>query len=80
MRRMLEDGKILKAAALASGVCPKTRARWVVRFRVEGIADLQDRSSSPHKLRNPALELPFVGSKPCDASDGTATGSNRSRA
>ena len=46
----------MKAAAVASGVCPKTVARWVVRFRAEGIADLQDRSSSLHKLCNPAPE------------------------
>ena len=43
-----------KAAAAAFGVCPKTTAKWVARFRTEGIAGLRDRSSRPHKLRQSA--------------------------
>ena len=42
-----------KATAVAFGVCPKTTAKWVARFRTEGIARLQDRSSRPHKLHHP---------------------------
>ena len=56
MRRVVEDGQTLKSAAAAFGVCPKTAAKWVVRFRTEGIAGLRDRSSRPHKLRQPTPE------------------------
>ena len=56
VRRVLEDGQTPKAAAVAFGVCPKTAAKWVARFRTEGIASLRDRSSRPHKLRHPTPE------------------------
>ena len=52
--RVVEDGQTPKAAAAAFGVCPKTAAKWVARFRTEGIAGLRDRSSRLHKLRPPA--------------------------
>ena len=45
-----------KAAAAAFGICPKTAAKWVARFRTESIAGLRYRSSRPHKLRQPAPE------------------------
>ena len=56
MRRVVEDGQIPKAAAAAFGICPKTAAKWVARFRTESIAGLRYRSSRPHKLRQPAPE------------------------
>ena len=51
--RVLGDGQTPKATAAAFGVCPKTAAKWVARFRIEGITSLRDRSSRPHKLRLP---------------------------
>ena len=51
VRRVVEDGQTPKAAAAAFGVCPKTAAKWVARFRTESIAGLRDRFSRPHKLR-----------------------------
>ncbi len=36
---------------MAVGVCPRTVRKWVKRFRAEGLAGLQDRSSRPHRLR-----------------------------
>ena len=35
------------------GVCPRTVRKWVDRYRCEGLAGLQDRSSRPHRLRRP---------------------------
>ena len=37
----------------ACGVCPRTVRKWVDRYRREGLAGLQDRSSRPHRLRQP---------------------------
>ena len=56
VRRVLEDGQPPKAAAATFGVCRKTAAKWTARFRTEGIASLQDRSSRLHKLRHPTPE------------------------
>ena len=56
VRYVAEDGQMPKAAAVAFGICPKTAAKWVVRFRTEDIADLRDRSFRPHKVRQPAPE------------------------
>ena len=50
VRRILEDRQTPKAVATAFGVCCKTVDKWVKRFQAEG---LQDRSSRPHKLRQP---------------------------
>src|SRR5215468_2997762 len=36
-----------------AGVCPRTVRKWVDRYRREGLAGLQDRSSRPHRLRRP---------------------------
>ncbi len=42
-----------KAAALAVGFCPRTVRKWLTRYSVEGLAGLEDRSSRPHRLRQP---------------------------
>jgi transposase InsO family protein len=51
--RLVESGQTPQAAARAAGVCPRTVRKWVDRFRKEGLAGLQDRSSRPHRLRQP---------------------------
>ena len=56
VRRVVEGGQTPKAAAAAFGICPKTAAKWAARFRTEGITGLRNRSSRPHKLRQPAPE------------------------
>jgi transposase InsO family protein len=53
VRRVLVEGQTPKAVATAFGVCVKTVGKWVERFRAEGEAGLQDRSSRPHRLRQP---------------------------
>ena len=47
--RQVESGQAPKAVAEAAGVCPRTVRKWVDRYRREGLAGLQDRSSRPHR-------------------------------
>src|ERR1051326_3359010 len=49
----VESGQTPKAVAEAAGVFPRTVRKWVDRYRREGLAGLQDRSSRPHRLRQP---------------------------
>jgi transposase InsO family protein len=49
--RQVESGQTPEAAARAAGVCPRTVRKWLARYRAEGVAGLQDRSSRPHRLR-----------------------------
>ena len=51
--RQVASGQTPKAVAEAVGVCPRTVRKWVDRYRCEGLAGLQDRSSRPHRLRRP---------------------------
>jgi transposase InsO family protein len=51
--RRVESGQTPKAVAEAAGVCPRTVRKWVERYRREGLTGLQDRSSRPHRLRQP---------------------------
>jgi transposase InsO family protein len=47
------------AAAAAAGVSERTAAKWLARWRAEGTAGLQDRSSAPRRVANrstPELE------------------------
>src|SRR5271163_3842522 len=51
--RQVESGQTLEAVAEGAGVCSPTVRKWVDRYRREGLAGLQDRSSRPHRLRQP---------------------------
>src|SRR3954471_10809614 len=51
--RQVESGYAPKAVAEAAGVCPRTVRKWVGRYRREGLAGLQDRSSRPRRLYRP---------------------------
>jgi transposase InsO family protein len=53
VRRVVEGGQRPEAVSAALGVCPGTVRKWVERFRAEGLAGLQDRSSRPNRLRRP---------------------------
>src|SRR5258708_6303973 len=57
MRRVVVEGQSKIVVAAAFGVCIETVRKWVRRFREEGEAGLMDRSSRPHRLRNPTPEL-----------------------
>jgi transposase InsO family protein len=50
---VLKHGMTLDAAAAASKVSTRTANKWVQRFKAEGLAGLQDRSSRPTRLRSP---------------------------
>ena len=52
-RRVIEEGQAPKAVATAFGVSVKTVGNWVERFKADGLAGMQDRSSRPHTLRQP---------------------------
>ena len=51
--RQVESGQTPETAARSAGVCPRTVRKWLARFRAEGVAGLQDRSSRPHRLHRP---------------------------
>ena len=50
-RRIEERGWSATAAARAAGVSRTTAAKWLTRYRCEGLAGLADRSSRPRHLR-----------------------------
>ena len=56
VRRVLEEGQSRTTVAKAFGVCLKTVGKWIKRFQEGGPEGLQDRSSRPHKLREPTPE------------------------
>lgn len=56
VRRVLEEGQPRSAVAAAFGICARTVRKWVERFQAEGPAGLEDRSSRPHRLREPTPE------------------------
>jgi transposase InsO family protein len=53
VRRVLDGGQAPLAVARGFGVELKTVKKWVARFESEGSAGLEDRSSRPHRLREP---------------------------
>jgi transposase InsO family protein len=48
VRAVVDDGLSPAAAARRFNTTPKTVAKWVERFRAEGVDGLRDRSSKPH--------------------------------
>ncbi len=50
--RVVEEGRSLTEAAEAAGVSERTTAKWVARYRGEGEAGLEDRSSAPQTVAN----------------------------
>jgi transposase InsO family protein len=50
--RVVEGGWSVRKAALASEVSDRTAAKWVARYRAEGVAGLLDRSSAPLLVAN----------------------------
>ena len=52
-KRVLEGRLSLREAAAERGLSRQTVANWVRRYREGGAEDLRDRSSRPHRLRQP---------------------------
>lgn len=48
VRTVVDDGLSVATVARLYRTTPKTVAKWVARFRVEGIDGSRDRSSRPH--------------------------------
>ena len=57
-RSVIEGGLSKASAAREFHTTPKTVAKWVERFRIEGVAGLRDRSSRPHS--SPSQATPAV--------------------
>src|SRR2546423_10715841 len=51
--QQVRSGQTPKAVGEAAGVCPRTVRKWVERYRREGLAGLNDRSSRPYRLHRP---------------------------
>jgi transposase InsO family protein len=51
-----QSGLTPQAIATAAGVSPRTVKKWIARYEAEGLSGLQDRSSRPHKLRDPTAQ------------------------
>jgi transposase InsO family protein len=60
--RVLDEGWPLTEAAAAAGVSERTARKWVARFRAEGEAGLQDRSSAPKRIphRTPSERIESI--------------------
>jgi transposase InsO family protein len=54
---LVARGETPKAVSEAVGVCPRTVRKWVDRYRREGLAGLQDRSSRPYRLHRPTPRM-----------------------
>ena len=50
VRIVIEGGVTKSAAARRFNTTAKTVAKWVERFRAQGVDGLRDRSSKPHRL------------------------------
>ena len=62
VRRVLEEGWTLAAAAGAAGVSVRTLSKWLRRYREEGEQGLLDRSSAPRSVpaRTPAERVAVI--------------------
>jgi transposase InsO family protein/transposase len=56
VRRVIEQGWSLAAAAEAAGVSERTCSKWLMRYRCEGRAGLLDRSSAPRSIPHRTAE------------------------
>jgi transposase InsO family protein len=54
--RVIDEGWTVADAADAAGCSERTGFKWLARYRSEGEAGLQDRSSRPHRITATALE------------------------
>ena len=50
VERVCDQQMLLRAAAEAAGVSTRTACKWVARYRREGAAGLEDRSSTAHRV------------------------------
>ncbi len=62
VERVLDQGWTIAAAAEAAGVSTRTAAKWLARYRAEGLSGLADRSSAPRRVarRTPAERVRVI--------------------
>lgn len=53
MVKAMLSGQAPESASRLAGLCPRTARKWLARYKAEGAAGLQDRSSRPNKFRKP---------------------------
>src|ERR1700761_59407 len=56
VHRVVDEGWPVREAAAACEVSGRTAAKWVARYRAEGVAGLLDRSSAPLVVANRSNE------------------------
>jgi len=56
VRRILQEGRPVAEVAAGFGVSERTARKWLARFRSEGAAGLENRSSRPALVANRTLE------------------------
>ena len=56
VRRIVEEGRPVAEVAAGFGVSERTARKWLARYRKEGPAGLQNRSSRPRSVANRTLE------------------------
>lgn len=54
--QVVEQGLSLRQASFLFHVSVKTAAKWVARYRQSGVDGMRDRTSRPHRLRQPTPE------------------------
>ena len=52
VRRMIEEGGTVAAAATAAGISERQSYCWLARYRSGGAAALADRSSAPQRCKH----------------------------
>src|SRR5688572_10182065 len=52
VRRIVEEGRPVGEVAAGFGISERTARKWLARFRAEGAAGLQNRSSRPSCVAN----------------------------
>jgi transposase-like protein len=68
VRAVVDQGSTKAEAAQRFNASPKTVAKWVRRFRAEGLGGLRDRSSRPLSLPSQTPPQLAMRSKPCAGS------------
>jgi len=70
VRRVLDDGWTVAAAASAFAVSTRTVRKWLARFRSDGLAGLQSRSSAPRLVGTSCRHPGSTESSGCAATIG----------
>jgi len=56
VRRIVEERRPADEVAAGFGISERTARKWVARWRREGVAGLENRSSKPHRIANQLAE------------------------